>query len=248
MNLLTTPESLGDHAHPAPPKEPPMKARLFLAVFLLVACVLFTQVAEAQDISGPDISDPPGGDTAFDPPSTVNDPDTNTIDPDAGNRDAGQMETSPDSIVTLNDYAPNQGPADFYRSENNFYGGDAKLTDPMAGLDDAIVAQLTSVQSSVAAAPASAASAGVDSSAPAPGLYMDDPQAVALGQQQRRGAARALAAMAPSVPLAEIARSLRAQHLSSQASKQEGPITATQNEDGTIQVCGANGANCHTLR
>jgi len=33
----------------------------------------------------------------------------------------------PSQIVTLNDYAPNQGPADFYRNENNFY---RNLGDP----------------------------------------------------------------------------------------------------------------------
>jgi hypothetical protein len=47
--------------------------------------------------------------------------DAPTIDPDSGNRDAGRIEVDPVRIVTLNDYAPNEGPVDFYRNENNFY-------------------------------------------------------------------------------------------------------------------------------
>lgn len=216
-----------------------MKASLMLALLLL-----FASVTRSQDITGPDIdfdlSHNGLGDGGCD--FTCNPLDANTIDPHTISIDANYVGGDAADIVGINDYEPNDGPLDFYRPANNAYYGrvsahihNRAFVGPTV---PAAVAQRVVPPQAVNAAPAVTAA---DNRATVLAPYMDYDQAVALGKQE---AAALASEQVPRIDVAAAARLNQEAH----ATLAKGNVITNQGENGALQACDANGADCHALQ
>ena len=167
----------------------------------------------------------------------------------------------PSRIVTLNDYAPNQGPADFYRNENNFYrnlGDPDTVMQPREALAPGFSAQIAGDLARTTPPIASTAYAQYYAS-----TFMDFDAAVALGNKINSTAKSSAGSSGPThqVSLGDVVRALRSERAvaapqtasSPQAAAQPtktvtGKIVVKQDDRGQLEICDADGTTCRELK